>query len=345
MPSDPDPRDLSNFEFTFNSPLSSSGTAALDDLIDTQSISTSVREPQEENGRTYHGYHAHSYHFPNDPREQERLDYQHRIIKTVMDNRLYLAPWSRRNSPRRVLDVATGTGKWAIELGDEFPGSLVVGTDLSPIQPDEAPPNVHFFVEDSRCEWLFGEPFDYVHARMTAGAWEDMREEVVRRAFENLRPGGWLEAQEVDPRPVCDDGSMDEEGDAFCRWERDLEAASEAAGRPITVAPRLREWFAEEGFVEVQETRFMLPINGWPADERLKRIGRWWQENLIDGISGFTLALHHRFRGKTAAQIEVDLMDARRAIRDERVHAYHTLHVVWGRKPGPAVSPYGLSIS
>jgi ubiquinone/menaquinone biosynthesis C-methylase UbiE len=67
----------------------------------------------------------------------------------VLDGRNHLAPFSHRNPPRRVLDIATGTGRWAIEMGDEYPESQIVGTDLSPIQPSYVPPNVRFFVEDS----------------------------------------------------------------------------------------------------------------------------------------------------------------------------------------------------
>lgn len=48
-----------------------------------------------------------------------------------------------------VLDIATGMGDWAIGMGDYFPQSQIIATDLSPIQPDEVPPNVNFYVEDS----------------------------------------------------------------------------------------------------------------------------------------------------------------------------------------------------
>lgn len=71
------------------------------------------------------------------------------IIKEVMDGQLHLAPFSRANPPRKVLDIATGTGTWAIEMGDLYPEAEIIGTDLSPIQPEFVPPNVHFFVEDS----------------------------------------------------------------------------------------------------------------------------------------------------------------------------------------------------
>lgn len=67
----------------------------------------------------------------------------------AMDGRLHCAPFDRQNPPRKVLDIATGTGAWAIEMGDVYPEAQIIGTDLSPIQPAFVPPNVRFFVEDS----------------------------------------------------------------------------------------------------------------------------------------------------------------------------------------------------
>lgn len=66
-----------------------------------------------------------------------------------MGDRLYLSPLSKTTPPRYILDIATGLGDWAIKMGDEFPDSEVIATDLSPIQPNDVPPNVNFYVEDS----------------------------------------------------------------------------------------------------------------------------------------------------------------------------------------------------
>jgi len=90
-----------------------------------------------------------AYHFPNDPTENERTEEQYEIIKMVMDGRLHLAPFTQAQPPRKVLDIATGTGNWAVEMGDRYPEADIIGTDLSPIQPGFVPPNVRFFVEDS----------------------------------------------------------------------------------------------------------------------------------------------------------------------------------------------------
>lgn len=81
--------------------------------------------------------------------EQERLFLQFNALTRLFGGKLFFAPLSVDNPPRLVLDVATGTGDWAIQMGDMFPQTQIVATDLSPIQPQDVPPNVSFFVEDS----------------------------------------------------------------------------------------------------------------------------------------------------------------------------------------------------
>lgn len=90
-----------------------------------------------------------AYAFPNDVIEQERLGLQNEALKRLFGGRLFFAPLSQSNPPRCILDIATGTGDWAIDMGDFFPTSEVIATDLSPIQPEDVPPNVSFYVEDS----------------------------------------------------------------------------------------------------------------------------------------------------------------------------------------------------
>ncbi len=90
-----------------------------------------------------------AYAFPNDAPEQERLNLQFDALTRVFGGKLFFAPLSQTNPPRLILDVATGTGEWAIQMGDCFPQSQIIATDLSPIQPEDVPPNVTFFVEDA----------------------------------------------------------------------------------------------------------------------------------------------------------------------------------------------------
>jgi len=85
---------------------------------------------------------------PNDELELERMENQYEIVKILLDGRHYLAPLSHEDPPRKILDLATGTGRWAIEMADKFPEAQIIGTDLSPIQPRIVPPNLNFYIDN-----------------------------------------------------------------------------------------------------------------------------------------------------------------------------------------------------
>ena len=51
----------------------------------------------------------------------------HEIVLLLLRGRLHIAPLQ---DPQRILDVGTGTGKWAIEMADSYPNCKVIGTDL-----------------------------------------------------------------------------------------------------------------------------------------------------------------------------------------------------------------------
>jgi hypothetical protein len=60
-------------------------------------------------------------------------------------------------------------------VGDEYPEAMVLGTDLSPIQPLWVPPNVRFMVDDFESPWLHPpDHFDFVHGRHLSVAVRNM---------------------------------------------------------------------------------------------------------------------------------------------------------------------------
>lgn len=137
---------------------------------------------ERENGRRYHAHRAGSYPLPNDEKERDRLDLKHHIMMLLCDNHLHLAPLVK---PERVLDIGTGTGIWAIQMGDQYPESTVIGTDLSPIQPSWVPENVHFEIDDVEDkEWTWPDNhFDYIHSRFmvaSISSWPRL----IRKAFQ-----------------------------------------------------------------------------------------------------------------------------------------------------------------
>ncbi|EQL03239.1 hypothetical protein OCS_01033 [Ophiocordyceps sinensis CO18] len=219
-------------------------------------------------------------------------------------------------------------------MGDMFGDSQIIATDLSPIQPEDVPPNVHFYVEDSTDPWFFPHRFDFIHTRATSGCWESFETQIAQQAFDALEPGGWFESQEVDVNICCDDGTLNPNGPT-ATWVNDLIVASDRLERPAIWACYLKDMFERVGFVDVQQRVLRMPINGWARDNRLKEIGWMWSTNLIEGLSGFSYQLLNRAFERTPTQIEVSLIDVRRDLADTRIHSYMPAFIVWGRKPYP----------
>ena len=137
--------------------------------------------------------------------EQERMDLHYHTLRLVMEDRLSLAPLEH---PTSVLDVGTGSGIWAMDFADTYPGATVVGTDLSPIQPTIVPPNLSFEICDLEEPWDTPLRYDLVHTRLMDGFCVKDWPKLYREDFESLKPGGCVENQEFDLDVCCSDGSL-----------------------------------------------------------------------------------------------------------------------------------------
>ncbi|KAI9701939.1 MAG: hypothetical protein M1836_001283 [Candelina mexicana] len=319
-----------------------SETDSEDEASSTRSVTSSIFNHIVENGRRYHRYREGSYVFPNDEIELERLDLQNEMLKFVFGGRIHFAPL---RNPKKVLDIGTGTGIWPMEMSELYPNCDITGTDLSPIQPELVPDNVHFLVDDaSEEDWLYSRnTFDYIHTRMLLGAFEDFRD-IIRKGFRYTKRGGYMESQELYSTLYCDDGTMPDSW-PFQQWAQKIDDASMSLGRPLRIANKLKRWYEEAGFVDVQEHVFKLPVNPWPRETHYKDIGRMCELCWSDGIQGFTLAYFSRVLGWSKEEIEVYLVNVRKSLKDRRVHAYHKVYVVWGRKPDAPRSSMGPSTS
>ena len=210
----------------------------------------------EESGRTYHNHNTGKYFFPNDPAEQDRLDLQHMLFKLYHDGALCRCPVQ---SPKNVLDVATGTGIWAIQFASQNPDANVVGTDLSLIQPPNALENCSFIKENSEYdEWVYEyqDPFDFVYMRLVNSCFDDHRT-VFKKAFDNMRPGGWIELNDATFELLCTDGTV--EGTNIQKWSELMFQAAQACGRDFKVPKKYKQWLLDVGFVDVVEEIGPMP--------------------------------------------------------------------------------------
>ncbi|MCJ1413149.1 hypothetical protein MMC19_007253 [Ptychographa xylographoides] len=307
-------------------------------------ISSSITDYQWENGRRYHAYQEGRYPLPNDESELDREDMKHHEMMLITEFRLHMAPIPE--NAEKILDLGTGTGIWAIQMGttlrllfpeqfcpaENHPTTEVIGVDLSPVQPEWVPPNLTFEIDDIEAPWLYTPAsFDFIHARFLFLAVKDFPA-LLEQAYRTLKPGGYIELTELDIHPESYDNRMPENSQ-IKYWISLLDQASQRMGLDFFIARKFKGLLEDAGFVDVTEEIFEVPWGGWPKDTRLKTIGVWHLEQLLMGLQGIAMGLFTRQFGWTAEQVEVFLVGLRRELKDKHIHVIDHVYLVHGRKP------------
>lgn len=156
-----------------------------------------------------------------------------------------------------------------------------------------------------------------------------------RWCIRHLKPGGWIELQEIHhkPRSAHPDGIVPPEHAVARFWER-VNQGLTTLGIDLDTAAGglLPQMMRDAGFTNVTERVFHVPIGTWPKNKVLKTVGLYWRTILLDGLQAIALGPLTRGLQWNREQVELFLMEVRRAYNDNSALMYMPLHIMYAQK-------------
>jgi SAM-dependent methyltransferase len=229
------------------------------------------KQPQEENRRYLQGVTS---VLPKDFPEHNRLDFQHYLLYAVLGTHA-AAPVEKQI--RHILDVATGTGRWAHEMARTFPNAQVIGLDMEePVNPIEGPDNYIFLQGNLFAGLPFPDhTFEYVHQRflvlaLPAKQWPFIISELVRVT----RPGGYVELVEGG-------GNFLHSGPTTTQLKQWWDVASRMNGIDVSLMAQLPLLLRNGGLHAIRYQTYRVPVG-----EAGGRVGKMLQQDILASLPG-----------------------------------------------------------
>lgn len=185
---------------------------------------------------------------------------------------------------------------------------------------DSIPQNCEFQIDDAEDEWLFSQPFDYIHGRACATCFRSPKD-IFRQAFDHLKPGGYFEMQDLDLQ-TSEDGSI--EGTNLTIIQENFNLALSSMGMRWDNAARYATWMAEVGFEDVTEVVFRWPSNPyWPSDPKERTLGAWFLAQMSYGLlESVCTRIFMTKLGWSKEQLDEFLAKAEKDLKDKKIKAY-----------------------
>ncbi|CAG8523406.1 9620_t:CDS:2 [Paraglomus occultum] len=155
----------------------------------------------EIDGRYYFNDKELKTYLPSDRQEHARTRVQLYVYKLLWGGHFSSPITEELALGINVLDVGCGGGSWISAMATNFPLSSFVGIDISPLFPEDNPPNSAFI----KCDVHDGLPFpsnsfDFIFQGFLVVSidWQSWSEKVIKELIRVTKPGGYIEIMDMD---------------------------------------------------------------------------------------------------------------------------------------------------
>ena len=257
---------------------------------------------------------------------------QTRGINTMMHNRPIQSPLK---NPDRILDIGCGTGAMCLHLAKAHQSAWsIIGVDLSDVDmPQSQKPTNVSFIQGNFKDLAASHPdlaansFDFVFSRMLVFGMTDWPG-YIAQAVSLLKPGAWLELQDVDIMAYNEDRTLRSKS---WEWHRNQQQAFSALGLDIEVGSKLEGYMQAAGLVDVQVTEYRWVFGHWEGHPETDLIGEYSPKHIHE-VNGS--AYRKIFASKMSeAELEEDIRQMGEDLKGKGGGMFIPFYVVSGRKP------------
>lgn len=267
------------------------------------------------------------YLLPIDLTSLRPEDYLHSLFRQVFKgNSLVPLAFGKES---RMLDVGTGTGRWAIEMAEALPNVQVYGLDLQAPQDASArshrhnhhPANYHFQPGNVLKRLPFREEcFAFVHQRFLLASIPPAQwYAVLRELMRVTRPDGWIEL--VEGGTVLLD-----QGPATRQWFSWWEALAARSGLDLSRSSHLGELVQQVGLT-CRSSVIDLPVGAWG-----RQVGLLLQRHMLTVYDDF--AAHAQYSGIAPTQLQAVRTQLQDEWQTRRSQARFFVVLAEKRRPG-----------
>ncbi|EJD54146.1 S-adenosyl-L-methionine-dependent methyltransferase [Auricularia subglabra TFB-10046 SS5] len=266
------------------------------------------------------------YILPADTEEGRRLNEQHEVIKHSAGGKLVAVPVQLGDGDK-VMDSATGTGVWLLELASRSPaGASFYGIDISTHlfpAPSSTPTNVAFSKHSVfALPESFTSSFTLVNQRLVSVAFRTEEwAQALREYYRVVRPGGWVQLCEIHPP------GFTPQGPHTARMLGIHGAIMKMRGMDNDCALHIGDWARAAGFINVQTMCTHAPVGVHAGDG---------PHNYTKSALSFFLAMKEVVVKNSIVATEEEYEQGVKDMEAEwndTLGAYYPYYWIWAQKP------------
>lgn len=220
-----------------------------------------------------------------------------------------------------MLDLGCGSAVWTAAVATTFPETEVVGVDLTPPANDFGLENLTLVTADIEEPWGFAseqsEGYDFISVRVLVSAIRDWPS-LIRRCFEHLKPGAWIEIPDVTIGTFSDTFDWHDESSPLMRWYQCYRRGASAYGIDGFANQKRANCLATARFTRISEKVFpcYLDEDAVP-DVKDKKLARLTRQNMIGLLDAVTKAMQERGQWDTLKTTSAELQQLKEGAKDD----------------------------